>query len=295
VIRTLQRGVWGKWDFFNGPVMYATGPAGHSNAVALAFAPMVLGLVALIAWSVLRRSSRWAASHTVRRLGPAAGLGAGGVAYYLALSVIRPGPYHWYYVPPIAALSVFLAVALGAWSARERGRPAGRPLAPVLGLAMVVLLALGSAVRDLKQGVPWRSPIFSTNFASAGDYARVGRALRARVDGATVASYGEIGTLAYYCECQIVDVYSHRGEAIQLIEHTLDTASPFARPILDLNYAWLDRREKPPRLAYALAYRRGPTSGRDVWQVQSRWTGVGHVRLIRLRGSPVATVPELSH
>ena len=295
VIRTLQRHIWGKWDFFNGPVMYASGAAGRPNAVALAFAPAVLGLVALVGWSVLRRSSRWRASDSVRRLGPAAGLGAGGVAYYLALSAIRPGPYHWYYVPPAAALSIFLAIALGTWVSEERARPGRRAVAPVLACGVVALLALGNAVRDVKQGVPWRSPIFSTNFATASDYGRIGRALRARVAGATVASYGEIGTLAYYCECEIVDVYSHRGEAVQLINHEVDTASPLVKPILRLNYAWLDRDQKPPRLGYALAYRHGPGSGPDVWQVHSRWTGVGHVRLIRLRGSPLAPVPELSH
>ena len=293
VIRTLQRDIWGRWDFFNGPVMYATGAAGRPNAVALAFAPAVLGLATLVGWSVLRRSSRWGASDAVRRLGPAAGLGAGGVAYYLVLSAIRPGPYHWYYVPPAAALSIFLAIALGTWLTGERARPGRSALAPVLALGVAALLAVGSAARDVKQGVPWRSPVFSTNFATASDYARVGRALRTRVGGATVGSYGEIGTLAYYCRCEIVDVYSHRGEAVQLIKHELDTASPVVKPVLELNYEWLDRDEKPPRLGYALGYRHGPGSGADVWQVHSRWTGAGHVRLIRLRGSPVAPIPEL--
>ena len=173
--------------------------------------------------------------------------------------------------------------------------PDRRAAAPATCLAVVALLALGSAARDLKQGVPWRSPVFSTNYATAGDYERVGRALRTRVGSATVASHGEIGTLAYYCRCEIVDVYSHRGEAVQLINHELDTASPVVKPILRLNYAWLDRDRKPPRLAYALSYRHGPGSGRDVWQIQSRWTGVGHVRLGRLPGMPVAPIPELSH
>src|SRR5205807_4770702 len=126
---------------------------------------------------------------------------------------------------------IFLAIALGTWVSEERARPGRRAVAPVLAFGVVALLALGNTVRDVKQGVPWRSPIFSTNFATASDYARIGRALRARVAGATVASYGEIGTLAYYCECEIVDVYSHRGEAVQLInhrseEHTSELQSP---------------------------------------------------------------------
>jgi hypothetical protein len=294
LIRTLQRHIWGKWNFFNGPAMYA-GVAGRGGAVALAFAPALLGLLALIAWSVLRRSSRWTISDAFPLLGPAAGLGAGGVAYYLVLSLSQPGPYHWYYVPPTVGLSMFLAIALGAWLTRERERFAGRARLPVAALGVVASIALGSGVRDVRQGVPWRSPIFSTNSATANDYARIGRALRRRLGGATVASFGEIGTLAYYCECEIVDVYSHRGEAIQLVNHELDTAGPLVKPILELNYAWLDRHREPPRLGYRLTYTRGPGSGRDVWQVWSRWMGVGHVRLIPVPGSPVATVPEISH
>jgi hypothetical protein len=295
VIRTLQRNIWGKWDFFNGPVMYASGPAGRPNAVALAFAPAVLGLVALVAWSVIRISSRWATSDAVRPLDPVAGLAAGGVAYYLALSALRPGPYHWYYVPPTAALSIFLVMVLGAWLTRQRVKHGGRALGPALALSAVALLAAANAARDVRQGVPWRSPVFSTNYATASDYERIGRALRGQVGSATVASFGEIGTLAYYCSCEIVDVYSYRGETVQLINHELDTATPVVKPILRLNYAWLDRDQKPPRLAYGLAYRRGPGSGQDVWPVHSRWLGTGHIGLHRVPTMPVATIPELMH
>jgi hypothetical protein len=280
LIKTVQRDIWGKWDFFNGPVMYATGAPGRPNAVALTFAPAVLGLLALVGWAALRISSHSRMSDAFRRLGPAAGLGAGGVAYYLVLSAIRPGPFHWYYVPPATSLSIFLAIALGAWLTRERSRPGGRALVPVAALGVMALLALGTALKDLKQGVPWRSPMFTTNWAVARDYARIGRALRGQAGSATVESHGEIGTLAYYCECEIVDVYSHRGELVPLVDDQLDNAGPLVRPILDLNYVWLDRHQKAPRLDYRLAYARGPASGPDVWQVRSRWLGVGHIRLV---------------
>jgi hypothetical protein len=270
LIKTAQRSIWGKWGFFNGPKMYATGLAGRPRTVELAFAPAALGVVALAVFA--RR----------RRFDPVFGLGAGAVAYYAVLSVLDPGPYHWYYVPPIVALSTVLAIAAGSWLT-ERG---GRALAPALAVGLTALLALGIVVRDVRQGVPWRSPILSTNYATADSYERVGKLVRGAVRGATVSSFGEIGTLAYYCDCRIVDVYSHRGEAIPLIDHQIAKADVL-RPLLDLNYLLLDRDRQPPRIQYRLGYAHGPaTSGGAVWPVWSRWLGPGHVRLIPVPDSP---------
>jgi hypothetical protein len=265
LIKTSQRAIWTSWGFFNGPAMYVD-LAHRGGAVALAFAPAVLGLVALFAWRAAPR--------------PVLGLAAGGVAYYLVLAALDPGPYHWYYVPPVAALSTFAAIAAGAWLVRARdgsGRPRAIPVAAVGSLAALALVA---AVTDVTHGTPWRSPVITTNFADAADYERVGRALRGRVGRATVASYGEIGTLAYYCECRIVDEYSDQGYVVHLVERQLDTATPPLWPVVALNYVWFDRDRRPPRVDFRLAYAYGLGSGGDVWNVWSPWNGLGHIRLI---------------
>jgi hypothetical protein len=240
--------------------------AHRGDRVALAFAPAVLGLVATLRWRAVPRG--------------VVGLAAGAVAYYLALAALDPGPYHWYYVPPTVALSASAAIAFGTWMTRAReggGRPA--PI-PAVALASLAALALAAAVTDVTHGTPWRSPIITTNFADASDYARVGRALRGKVGRATVASYGEIGTLAYYCECRIVDEYSHRGYVVGLVRGQLHNGTPLLRPLFGLNYVWFDRGRKPPRVDFRLAWAPGLGAGGDVWNVWSPWTGLGHIRLI---------------
>src|SRR5205814_4751573 len=67
VIKTAQRHIWGKWSFFDGPVMYSENDPGRRQAILLAFAPAALGVVALAAGLAARRS--W-----LRPLGPVVGL-----------------------------------------------------------------------------------------------------------------------------------------------------------------------------------------------------------------------------
>jgi hypothetical protein len=289
LIKMAQRHGWGPWTYFDGPRMYSTGFAGRPKAVLISFAPIVLGGVALAIWAGLRRL-RPAAPAAVRDLGPVAGLGAGGVAYYLIMSLVDPGPYHWYYAAPIVSLATFLAIAIGAWHARRGAGTASMRIAATVALAGLVLLAGVGAARDLSQGVPWRESIFTTNWARPGDYERVGRELRETVGEDPVASHGEIGTIAYYCECQILDVFSSRPETVRLIDHQLADTGPLLRSLLDVNYAWLSRDAKLPRIRWALAYAHGPRPG--TWPVRSRWRGVGHVRLASLPYWPVAKVPE---
>ena len=208
-------------------------------------------------------------------------MGAGGVAYYGVLSLLGPGPYHWYYVPPTTSLSMVLVIAFGAWLAWARERSNWRPVVPALALGLVGLLALGTLARDVKQGLA---------VAVTGDLhqlrdrelLRAGRrGLRARIGSGTVRNSGEIGTVAF-CNCEIIDVFSHRSEFVPIAEDRIAKAGGLERLLLDLNYLWLDRNQKPLPIDYQLRYTPGPGSGRDVWQVWSQWDGVGHVTLTRL-------------
>jgi hypothetical protein len=271
LLKAHSRGIWGKWNFFNGPGMYATsGWAGRPGVVAIAFAPAVLGAAALVPF---------------RRLGAPVGLGAGAVAYYVVLALIQPGPYHWYYVQPTAALATFLAIAVGVWLKRAQAQPGRRALVPALALCGASVIALGCAYRAVRQGVPWESPLITTNWANARDYERVGKALRDRVGPAAVQSLPEVGTLAYYCECELIDGYSLRAGAVPVIDAEIDKAGTPIRQLLRMNYVWLDRGERVPRSEYQLIYTRGRATGRDVWNVWSRWNHAGNIRLVRLPSS----------
>ena len=278
IIKRGQAGLFGVWSYATGPVMYYTS---RPNAVLIAFLPAVIGLFVLVGWFVVRTAVRWASADGFPSLGPVAGLGAGAVAYYGVYSVLGVGPYHWYYVPPSVALSAFLVIAAGVWLTAARRRPRLRAGAPGLVLGLAGLLAVGNFAVDAGKGVPWKSPVIFGNWASAKDYARVGAELRKRVGNATVSAPGEIGTLAYFCDCALVDEFSDRGVVVADINRRISHAGLVKRAIYRLNYLWLDRSQKPRRVDYRLRYGRGPATGPDSWQVWSAAKGVGHFTLLR--------------
>ncbi|MDQ4032565.1 MAG: hypothetical protein M3332_09970, partial [Actinomycetota bacterium] len=70
----------------------------------------------------------------------------------------------------------------------------------------------------------------SGNWASASEYA----ALAARVpSGATVESFGEVGTVAYFCDCTVVDRFTDRAQVAELLRAKRATAGPIVRTLLD--------------------------------------------------------------
>jgi hypothetical protein len=272
VIKLATRGGWDNWSYLTGPGMYAeTWP----GAAVVSFLPPALG-VALLAWWIRARGWRSMPSLVVP-----AGAAMAGLLYYGIYSALRLDPFHWYYIPPTAALTVFLVAGLGVLSGRNSPASA-LPRVGSLTAALVLLLVIGRLVVDVGHGIPWRGPLISTNWASPTEYARIGRELRTRVRAATVAGPGEIGTLAYFCDCAIVDEFSDRGRAVPLINDALTPANnPAKRLLLKLNYRWLDKDEQGRAVTYFLRYSRGPAPVPGSWQVSTRWQGVGHLTLIR--------------
>ena len=120
--------------------------------------------------------------------------------------------------------------------------------------------------------MPWTSPPFFGNWASAADYARVGRELAARIGAAPVGAPGEIGTLAYFCDCTIVDGFSDPGLLGRQIDERIEQAGPVTGALLRLNYARFDRLRPPIKIAYQLRYGSGPGER----TVHSAAKGVGH-------------------
>lgn len=271
------------FDFIDGPALYFTN---RPSATAVAALPAVAGLAALIVWAVGRTSVRWKPAERIPAIGPAAGLAIGGIAYYLLFVVLNVPAYHWYYVPPLVSLSMFLVLAAGVWLERAREHPRLRTAIPAAVLGLAGLLVVLSLARDLAIGVPWRTPAITTNFASKDDYARVGLALRKRVGTATVQNNGEIGTVAFFCACDLVEQFSDRRQVIPLIdEQTSSRSGLLKRLFFKSNYLWLDRNQKPTRQKYLLRYHAGPATGPVAWKVTSRSSFFkvpipGHVTLL---------------
>ncbi len=273
VIKTLQES-FGRWTFVDGPLLYL---GRQGAATVLAFTPALLGGVGLV---IVATASLLGRRVLDPPLVPVAALGAGGIVYYGVYSLLGVPPYQWYYCPVMAALAICLAMLLAA-RVRSPATSAARKLA-VIGQALPGAIALAQAVVVVEHDLPWRrEPVIFGNWATPADYARVGTGMGERVGAATVTSPGEIGTLAYFCECAIVDSFSDRGRVVPLVEERMAEAGPVARLALKLNYWHLDHDLQPRPADYSLVWRQpGPAPDPDSWDVSSSATGAGHLRLI---------------
>lgn len=273
VIKTLQKS-FGDATFANGLWKFWEG--GLRLPVALAVIPAVIGIVVAVVWLVagIRRRlapERW----------PLVGLALGGAAYFVAYCVIQVPPYHWYYVAPTVApgLTGILAVALGL--RRLGGRAVLRTVWPAVTTAVVLVLAV---VSFGGRSIPWTTPVLYGNWALPTDYLAVGRDVGKMVGNATVAAPPELGTVAYACDCDVVDVFSDPGLDVPLIQQRIDEAGTLTRFLLRANFHHLDRSVRPLKPTYLLGWTQGPVPPGVIrtWPTHAPGTGPATMYLQRV-------------
>lgn len=231
--RTYLRGLWTHYY----PLMPVP--------VVVAVVPALVGLVVLVTLAVTSTRRRRSAGRHERSLpvgtGGVLGLGLAGIAYFTVYSRLGVPPYQWYYVPPMASLT--LVAVLGTGMLLPRRRPS-RVLRfwPVV-LVPVVAGALVAAVPAAALPLPWAYPPVFGNFATPQQYREIGLAVGRTVGDERVTSPGEIGTLAYSCRCEIVDAFSDPAVVQPQIEQRIEDADPVLRALLRANYS---RRDPGP-------------------------------------------------
>jgi hypothetical protein len=205
-------------------------------------------------------------------LGPLAALGVAGICHFVAYALLSPPPYHWYYAPSAASLVIVGALGLGGGLARGRSAPGARLAAAVIAAALLLTDAGFALTRS------WDFAPISTNWATAAEYRAIGERLRTQAAGQVVQSPGEIGTLAYWCRCDIVDPFSDRGTLIPMIRDAEEQAGPLMRAFLRLDFARLD--ESIPAATPTLQLIHHPGVPMPGWTpVSSSWRGPGAIEL----------------
>ncbi|MGH3752895.1 MAG: hypothetical protein ACRDRP_09395 [Pseudonocardiaceae bacterium] len=227
--------VWEGNSFATGLWYYELG---FPLTVSLSVVPAAAGLVALAGYGAVG---------ACRRGGPGGLLavvwGLGAVLHITVYLLLQPPPYHWYYGPAIGALSMLAALSVGGLS--RRLQLTGSAVSALLIAATVVFLA----------SRPWAVMPISSNSASAAEYA----ALAARApSGTTVETFGEVGALAYFCDCTVVDRFSDRAQVAELLRAKRSEAGSVVRTLLDWNY-YRFRAGPPIRPVYKFTTAEDPT------------------------------------
>lgn len=252
VIKTGQGGP-GEATFGDGPVfLFDRWP----GATVLVGAVAVAGLAAVGIAAV-----RWARGAGRRSDPVVVACGLAAAAHYAAYSALGVAPYTWYYCPSLGLLSV--GAAIGAVELTGRTN--------VLATSLVVVIGVATGLQAAP-GVPWVAPVVFGNWTTADRYLAVGRELRAVLPpGASVQATGEIGLLAFACECDIVDGFADQAHVLVQVEQARARGGPVTRWLLGFNYLHADRT--PPRpFQYTLRWEAGPGPG---WPTAGPGRGTG--------------------
>ncbi|MFP5021082.1 hypothetical protein [Pseudonocardia phyllosphaerae] len=221
---------WGGTSFWNSvPHYYSVLP----GPTALSVLPALAGVLALPWWWRERLAWVWAGA---------------AVVHYVTMSLLHPGPFFWH--------STFWLGGLGLLGAAATARVlvSGRGVAGLVAVLAGIYL-LGTAWTGMNDGLPRdRFAPVSFNWATPAQYAVLAARLPRR---ATVLSPGEIGTLAWYCDCRVVDQFADRGRLVPLLDRKLASSGPVGRALLELNYARFDRPAAAP-LDYRITTRLAP-------------------------------------
>ena len=168
-------------------------------------------------------------------------LGVYAVVYYAGYALLGTGPYHWYYAPLVTSGAWMGALALASQYHRRARLP---PLARAALLAVPGLAFLGIAAHFLRAGAfpPAEAPIH-TNWATHDQYQEIGWWLREHTaPTAKIRLQGEVGTLAFYSQRQLIEPFSCRSELEPFLRR-FDARGGIVRLLMRLNFVWLDRQQ----------------------------------------------------
>jgi hypothetical protein len=258
---------WGTETFGNGPQLYLDH---YGVDGVLSFLPAALGIAAALVWAG-RRLAR--PTERLRRLDRFFALPLAGGLHYLAYTVLGVPPFHWYYGPALTCLLAWLAAATAAlWPATGAAVPARLPGYAALG-AVVALLAV-SVGTYTTGGVPRQSAQIMTNWATPKQYALVGTQLRNLVGNVSVESAGEIGAVAYFCDCDVTDIFADPGAVDAVVNDSIRRHPGLKRTLLEWNFHFRNRNVPPvvPDLLLEMGDSPAPGALAD-WPVSSPWIG----------------------
>lgn len=223
----------------------------YPYAVAAVVAISVVGGLVAATWPLWR-------TRTDRSTSIVPVLALAAVAYYVEFALLGVFPYFWYYGPPTALLTICAAVGLAALSTSRLPAARAAGLVTIAGAALVLAL---SWFEDVKDAAPLVAMPIHGNWAHPGEYRDIGTELGELVGDDPIQSPGEVGALAYFCECTLSDRFSERAWIEADILRRKEESW-----LMRLNYHFFDPEEHDTMGATRrLDWRRGPDPSERGW------------------------------
>jgi hypothetical protein len=189
----------------------------------------------------------------------------GSVVHYAAFTLLHPPPYHWYYAGTLSALTLGSMIAL----VRRYGQNLRiRVLAAVLVTAVAVLLAVNSVSQYPPITTNWQNGAQAR--AMADDVAHI-------VGDNYVGFGGEVGAVAYYCDCQVIDDFSDMANLNSGIMRNINTSTGIYHDLLRANYRHRDLTALPPPFRFLMVPRSDPAGHEWHWTAISPWGSTTYV------------------
>lgn len=191
-IKTIQKS-FGCYSFFNGiSFLYHILPLG--TVLSFLLAPLILFLLS-------KNARRQPVLYLSMLMGG---------THFISYSVLHVPPFHWYYIPE-ATVIILLAVLSVGFAYQGSSQSVWKK--KTIGIILLLIAAIPptgmSYLLARDRFVIKEMPILS-NWATHEQYKAVGLFLKERYKGETMLLGGEIGTLAYYSDCYLLDWFSDR-------------------------------------------------------------------------------------
>ncbi|MGL4305263.1 MAG: hypothetical protein ACRCSF_03835 [Mycobacteriaceae bacterium] len=257
---------WDRWNFANGLGFYL------AHATAQTLASCLLPALALGVGGIFLVKRQYAVPELSAWM-------FGAVLHFVAYCALGVPPYHWYYAPITVAGTVFAVAVI----AQQRG------VLLQWGWGLLAVVTASGLIVYFVPGLPRNFAPISTNHASSDQYEQIGHELSKVTGGYATQTAGEIGALAYFCRCTVVDGFSDRGIELSNLREHRDLPG-LSGVLWKLNFAHLDQAV-PTRTIYGFPYSaiwpdyeliwdQHPVVGAiRVWPVDSPTRGQGYLSL----------------
>ena len=255
-IKTSQ-GPWAGFSFSNGIEVYVeTYPL--ETGLSLAFAPLTLFLINCH-------------PGPVRVLALIATLA---LAHYLGYAFLMVPPYHWYYVAEITAIILLGSIAFGSQYARCAAQTRRKKLLRCIFALWLGIPPAGMSFLLARGGFCIEEAPIHTNWATHERYREIGLWLREHTGEKASLLRGEIGTLAYYSRCYLLDAFSDRRWLTDFVARKTREPSPL-RHLYKVNFFFFSPvAEFPPTAFRVTGHTNRKASEADViahWETSTRW------------------------